>query len=106
MTKKLLFILMFSISSMVFSQEKSIDKLTAAPNPFSVSTKITFQATHNSKVFLTVKNILGKTVHREIIKTKIGNNSIPFSKGKLNAGIYIYSIQNEQKIVSKRFVIQ
>ena len=106
MTKKLLFIFMLSLSSIAFSQEKSIEKLAAAPNPFSVSTKITFQATKNSNVFLTVKNILGKTVHKEVFKAKIGKNSIPFSKGNLNAGIYIYSIQNEKKIVSKRFVIQ
>lgn len=97
---------MLSICSIAFSQEKSIEKLAAAPNPFSVSTKITFKAEQSSNVFFIVKNILGKTVHKEVVRTKIGTNSISFYKGNLNAGIYIYSIQNEKKIASKRFVIQ
>ncbi|NVJ88094.1 MAG: T9SS type A sorting domain-containing protein [Flavobacteriaceae bacterium] len=106
MIKKLLFIIIFCTTSVVFSQEKTIEKLSAAPNPFTHNTKITFNTQKSSKIYFTVKNILGKTVHKESIKTKFGKNSIPFSKGNLSTGIYIYSIQNENKIVSKRFVIK
>lgn len=106
MVKKLLFLVFLGISTIVLSQDKSIEKLTAAPNPFNNQTKITFTTKNTSKVFFTVKNVLGKTVHKESFTTKVGKNSIPFSKGKLSAGIYIYSIQNEEKIVSKRFVIK
>jgi len=106
MIKKLLFILLLLFSTIVFSQEKSIDKLSAAPNPFSSSTKITFNTTSNSTITLSVKNILGKTVFKKIFKTKIGKNSIPFYKNNLSTGIYIYSIQDKKKIISKRFVIK
>jgi hypothetical protein len=106
MIKKLLFILFLSTSIIGFSQEKSIEKISAAPNPFTNSTKITFNATSNSTIILNVKNILGKTVFKKTYKTKLGKNSIPFYKNDLSTGIYIYSIQDKNKITSKRFVIK
>ena len=106
MIKKILFILFLFISIIGFSQEKSIDKLSAAPNPFTNSTKITFNSFNNSTIILSVKNVLGKTVFKKTIKTKIGKNSIPFYKNDLSRGMYIYSIQDKKKIISKRFVIK
>lgn len=106
MIKKLLFILFLSISSIVFSQEETIKKLSAAPNPFTNSTKITFNSTNNSKVIFNVKNVLGKTVFKKTFTSKLGKNSIPFYKNNLPTGIYIYSIQDKKKIISKRFVIK
>ena len=104
--KKLLLILFLSISSFGFSQEKSIDKLSAAPNPFTNSTKITYKSIDSSPIIFTVKNVLGKTIYKKNIKTKTGHNSFLFTKGNLSTGIYIYSIQNKLKIISKRFVIK
>lgn len=106
MRKKLLLILFISVSSIVFSQELTIEKLTAAPNPFKTQTNIAFTSNVNENVIFIVKNVLGKTVHRTTYKTKIGKNKIPFSKGNLETGIYIYSIRTKKKIISKRFVIQ
>ena len=106
MIKKILFLLILTITSIGFSQEKSIEKLSAAPNPFANSTKITFKSIDNSTIIFTVKNILGKTVYKKKIKTKIGINSVPFTKGNLKTGMYLYSIQNKDKVVSKRFVIK
>jgi hypothetical protein len=106
MIKKLLIILFLSISFFGFAQKKSIDKLSAAPNPFTNSTKITYKSIDDSPIIFIVKNVLGKTIYKENIKTVIGNNSFLFSKGNLSTGIYIYSIQNNLKIISKRFVIK
>lgn len=106
MIKKILFILLLSITSLGFSQEKPLESLSAAPNPFTNSTKISFTSTANSNVFFSVKNVLGKTVFRKKIKTKSGKNTIPFYKNDLPSGMYIYSIQNKKKIISKRFVIK
>jgi len=106
MIKKGLFILFLSIASLGLSQEKLIDGLSAAPNPFTNSTKISFTASKNSAVFFSVKNVLGKTVFRKKIDVKVGKNSIPFHKENLPTGIYIYSIQDKKKLISKRFVIR
>lgn len=106
MIKKLLFIFFLATLTNVFSQVKTIDKLTAVPNPFTISTNITFNADKDTKVIFSVKNVLGKTVHKEVIKAKTGKNTIPFSKGDLSTGVYIYSIQNEKNNISKRLVIK
>jgi hypothetical protein len=106
MHKKLLFIFFLFTISIGFSQEKSIENLSAAPNPFSNTTTISFQSENDSKTTLTVKNILGKVVFQKTIETTKGNNSIPFLKGDLTAGIYIYTIQNKENSISKRLVIQ
>ena len=107
MVKKLLFIFMFTISSMIFSQDKVIDQVTVSPNPFSNHTNITFQSnqTDGDLIFL-VKNVLGKTVFKKTYKLKLGKNQIKFEKGDLNSGMYIYSLQSSRTIVSKRFVIR
>lgn len=106
MIKKILFILFLSITSLAFSQENSVDELSAAPNPFTNKTKISFTSTSNSDIFFTVKNVLGKTVYKKSIKTKTGKNIIPFYKDDLPTGMYIYSIRDKKKIISKRFVIR
>lgn len=106
MKKTLLIIVFIAFSTLGFSQEKSLEELSAAPNPFKMETNISFTAKNKEKVVFLVKNILGKTVHKEEITTKIGKNKIPFSKGNLQTGIYIYSIQTKEDLISKRFVIQ
>ena len=106
MIKKLFFILFLFNITASFSQEKSITQLSAAPNPFTTSTKIHFNAVQEGIVIFNVKNILGKTVHKKQLTVEKGKNTISFFKRQLLPGIYIYSIQNKKSIVSKRLVIQ
>ncbi|WP_397446143.1 T9SS type A sorting domain-containing protein [Polaribacter sp. R77954] len=106
MKKKLLFTLLFLSTIGCFSQQKTIAELSAVPNPFTSSTKITFNADSKSSVVFTVKNVLGKTVHTQKIEAVKGKNSIPFYKGNLSTGIYIYTLQDKKHFTSKRFVIQ
>ncbi|MBU3012969.1 T9SS type A sorting domain-containing protein [Polaribacter vadi] len=106
MKKKLLFTLFLCISCLAFSQEKTINKLSAVPNPFTNSTKIIFNSSYSSQATFTVKNVLGKTVYSKKLNTIKGRNSVPFYKGNLSKGIYIYTLQDKKQITSKRFVIQ
>ena len=106
MIKKILFILFLSLSTVGFSQERAIEKLSAAPNPFTNSTKITFNSKNIGNVIFTVKNVLGKTVYKKQLKISKGKNTVPFFKNDLLPGIYIYSIQNKKSILSKRLVIK
>jgi len=105
MIKKLLFIFFISISSLSFSQS-SINDLSASPNPFSDRTIIRFQSSANQDTFITIKNILGKTVYRGYLNARKGKNSFPFEKGDLKPGIYIYAVQSNKDFISKRFVIK
>ncbi|WP_431166437.1 T9SS type A sorting domain-containing protein [Tenacibaculum halocynthiae] len=106
MTKKLLLIIFFFVSFSIFSQQKGISKLVASPNPFTNNTTIFFNVNNDQPVLLSVKNVLGKTVFTEKLKVKKGRNSFPFRRNDLKAGMYIYAIQTNKEVISKRFVIK
>lgn len=107
MLKKLLVLFFIFFSTVTFSQKKSIDRISVSPNPFSNTTTLKFQNNNNNEnlVFL-VKNVLGKIVYKKKYKLKKGNNKIIFSRGDLNAGMYIYSFQTSDRVITKRFVIK
>ena len=113
--KLLLFIFLVTCFSSAFAQQNqnvftqqekasSIKSLIASPNPFSVTTKIKFQA--DAVIEFSVKDLIGNTVFAEKYTTKVGTNSIIFYRDKLDSGIYIYSIKTASEIVSKRIVIK
>lgn len=106
MIKKLLFLLLLTISTYSFSQERSMKKLVASPNPFSNTTTISFNSSNKKAVVLTVRNVLGKTVFSKKINATKGKNSIQFMRNNLKSGMYIYAIQSTDEIISKRFVIR
>ncbi|WP_083265092.1 T9SS type A sorting domain-containing protein [Urechidicola croceus] len=116
--KKILLILLLLTSSFVFAQQNqkeeiainsevnSINNLTAFPNPFIADTRISFSTNKSQSAILTIKNLLGKTIYKAEIKTKVGYNAIQFYKNNFESGMYIYSIQTGSEIVSKRLVIK
>lgn len=105
MVKKLLLVTFLCVSSVLFSQKK-LQKLSAAPNPFYNTTKITFTSTSKQSVFLVIKNVLGKTVYKKTYAAKIGKNSITFNRNSLQSGMYIYAIRSRKNVISKRLVIK
>lgn len=87
-------------------QQATLSSVSAYPNPVSVATKINFQSTKEQLIEFTVKNLLGKTVYLEQVNTKIGYNTIPFNRNDLIKGMYIYTLQTKNEVVSKRLVIR
>ncbi len=106
MIRKLLFIFCFSCFAMVFSQEKSVNRLVASQNPYNSITNISFNSTNKQQVNISVKNVLGKNVFSKKIVAHKGKNTIHFNRNNLKSGIYIYAIQTNNEIISKRFVIK
>lgn len=106
MVKRVLLISFLFFSCCIFSQKKSIQELVATPNPFSTSTIISFNSESDQGVFLIVKNVLGKVVYRKAYFAKKGTKEIVFNRRELKSGMYIYAIQTNNCIVSKRFVIK
>ena len=84
----------------------TITSLSASPNPFNYRTRISFQSSEYQFVEFTVKNLLGKTIFSAGIDAEIGMNTVNFERGDFPKGMYIYSIQSDAEIVSKRLVIQ
>ena len=117
--KKLLLLLIFIvITSSSFAQYKerkaiskyetavSLTNITAYPNPFTESTKIRFTSTSKQTVKFSVINLLGKTIFYKTFEVKEGFNSFTFYRDEFAKGIYIYSIQCKDEVVSKRLIIR
>ncbi|MFZ1290774.1 MAG: T9SS type A sorting domain-containing protein [Melioribacteraceae bacterium] len=64
------------------------------PNPFNPTTKIQFTIPTDSKVRLSIFNVLGEQVAELMNNTlSAGIHSVEFNASKLNSGIYFYKIE-------------
>ncbi|WP_372768554.1 T9SS type A sorting domain-containing protein [Lutibacter sp.] len=118
--KKLLFITIMMFFSFSFAQQSeknngdlnnnipqaTLLSVSAYPNPFSTDTSINFRSSKVQTIEFTVKNLLGTTVYAEQIDANAGYNAIPFNRNSLTKGMYIYSLQTDVEIVSKRLIIK
>jgi len=86
--------------------KSTITQVAAYPNPLDKETQITFYSNIAQNVIFEVKNVLGKSVYKIKVQAKIGRNNLIFNKQKLSSGMYIYSLQTNAEVVSKRLVIK
>ena len=78
--------------------------LQNVPNPTKNNTTIQFNTPNPKMIKFQITDMFGKVVYSENIKSDIGLNTIEFNN-KLSTGVYTYSVQNEEKIISKRMII-
>ena len=116
--KKLLLIVLIFTGLISYSQgmnyngvpkskmEATITKVGAYPNPLTVKTNFAFTSSKFQEVIVTVKNLVGNTIFAIKVKVKKGVNTVPFDRNNLPKGMYIYSIQTETEIISKRLIIK
>ena len=76
------------------------------PNPFNPSTKISFGIPERTNVLLRVFNAIGEEV--AIIASGIyeaGTYNFDFDASNLPSGIYIYALQTENSVISKKMTL-
>lgn len=76
------------------------------PNPFNPSTKISFGLPERSNVVLKIFNALGQQV-AELVNESLeaGTYSYNFDAADLTSGIYIYSLQTDAGVISKKMTL-
>jgi len=98
-----------SINKLMVSTELIPDKYVLYqnyPNPFNPSTTIKFALRQDSKVNLTVFNILGEKVAKLINQEmKAGYHQIKFDASHFASGIYLYSITAGKFVETKKMVL-
>ena len=76
------------------------------PNPFNPETVIRYQLPANSKVTLTIYDILGKEVTKLVDKEQeAGKYEIKFNSGKLASGVYVYRIKAGEFMMSQKMIL-
>jgi hypothetical protein len=75
------------------------------PNPFKLSTDISFTVPSQSYVRLSIYNVLGKKIKtlEEGIKSS-GDYVVTFTPTDLPGGIYIYKLEVGSNVVSKKMI--
>ncbi|MCW3084363.1 MAG: hypothetical protein JWP12_1729 [Bacteroidetes bacterium] len=75
------------------------------PNPFSSSTEIQFSSVTPETVEFSVFNMLGSVVYSKTIKAEKGANTITLDASVFPEGIYMYSLKNGSKTITKRMIV-
>jgi hypothetical protein len=76
------------------------------PNPFNPSTKINFSLPADSEIKLKIFDVLGNEVANPVSGYYLaGNYSVEFNAKGLASGIYIYQLNYNGKIISKKMTL-
>jgi hypothetical protein len=76
------------------------------PNPFNHSTNIIVTLTENKAISVNVFDAIGNLVAVKNMNGNVGNNTIVFEAGNLNAGVYYYTVTAGSERATKKMVIQ
>lgn len=91
------------------SEENLITKyslLQNYPNPFNPSTKIDFNLAKESKVQVTIYNLLGEKIKNLLNKTEsAGKHSILFNAKNLDSGVYFYKLKAGNFVSVKKMIL-
>jgi hypothetical protein len=75
------------------------------PNPFTRSTKITYNVARSQYVELAIYNMVGTLVMKQNIPSIIGENTYEVSANQLKSGVYFYTLSDGKKTVTKRMSV-
>ena len=89
-----------------FNQPTNFELNQNYPNPFNPTTTISFSLPENSKVKLTVFNVLGEVVN-EMVNQELnrGFHEFTFSGDNLASGIYVYKLDVENQFTDIKKMI-
>ncbi len=76
------------------------------PNPFNPSTTVKFSLPKDGIVKLDIYNILGQKVSELLNEVRnAGTHKILFDASNMASGVYIYSLQFENRIITKKMIL-
>ena len=75
------------------------------PNPASKNVKIQFISVSTDDIILNVYNLVGEVQESLIIKSVLGINTINLSLSSFKNGLYLYSINNGNQVLTKRMMV-
>lgn len=76
------------------------------PNPFNPTTTIKYQIPKSGFVQLKIYNVLGREVAVLVNETKSeGEYSVEFDAGKLSSGVYLYKLQTDSYVETKKLTL-
>lgn len=77
-----------------------------SPNPFGEETTIKFTTGQGGDVSLRVMDILGNSVHTQTVNAVPGENAVKFRNSGLANGVYMYTLSNGAKTVTRKMIVR
>jgi hypothetical protein len=87
------------------SQNSNFEIIKSGPNPAGENFSFSVNAPAKMNADFEIFNIIGKKVFTENISLKPGENSISHSTKTLASGVYIFTLKNESRTLTGRFVV-
>jgi len=78
--------------------------LLIAPNPTTEKIKAIFFLEKNENIWFYIYDLQGKLLYNSDFEGKIGHNVSEFDLQSYPTGIYIFKLENSQKVEVKKFV--
>lgn len=75
------------------------------PNPVNGATVINFDLAQAGEITFRVINLMGEIVVERKLEGKRGTSQVKLAPNTLEAGIYLYSIESPNKVLTKRMVV-
>ncbi len=83
----------------------AFDVAQSYPNPADETATISYTTPNSTKIQLNVYNMLGGLVYSESATSQKGMNKIELETASMTAGMYVYTVSNGVKTVTKRMTI-
>lgn len=80
--------------------------LQNSPNPAAHFTNIKFETGRTEDITIQVTNLIGGVVMNKLVKSKKGENNVRIDTSNLETGIYLYSIQTNEKKLTRKMIVQ
>ena len=75
------------------------------PNPVTEQAKIQFIVGNSENILFKIYNLLGEEIESQVILSSLGVNTINLNFSSYSEGIYLYSINNGNHVLTKRLVV-
>lgn len=89
-----------------YEKDGGVVLLQNNPNPATDHTHISFTVPESDKVVLNIYSVTGQHLYSESFNAQFGENNIELNTSNYAAGIYLYSLQYKDIILTKKMVIE
>ena len=85
---------------------KKVSRLEIYPNPAKNNAVLSVSLNNNSKVNVTVLNIVGQQVKTTSVGGQVGENKINIDLSGLSAGVYLVNIKAGNATGTKKLIVE
>jgi len=96
----------YSEKAKAFQNNSGFEFVSAYPNPTSEYLTVSYNGDNNASTEVSLINTWGVSVYQQSMRPNVGSNSLKLDVTNINAGVYLLTIKNSDRLITRRVVIQ